>query len=99
MSQDRTTRTATAHQTHPTVFSEALRRARTAAMVRPVRRTLGEMDPGFTRQPILRLAPSVRFLPTTAVEPCIFCERTSCDGMCNPFAPVPTRASAAKAVA
>ncbi|MFH8581591.1 hypothetical protein [Streptomyces zaomyceticus] len=89
----------TLHTAHPTpdVFSEALRRAGTDRVVRPVRRTLAAMNPGYVRQPVLQLAPNVRFLPTTAQDDsCPLCGAWSCDGTDCQFgasAPSPTRAA------
>lgn len=92
MSQDRTSITAAVPPTPPDI-SEALRRARTTRVVHPARRTLAEMAPGYTRQPLLRLVPL-----KTADEPCIFCEQWLCPGNCQQFTPAPTT-SLAKAVA
>lgn len=80
--------------TDPTT-TEALHRARVAdlTVTRPARRTLAEMAPGYTRQPLLRLVP-----PKAAAERCIFCEQWSCPGNCQQYAPAPT-ASLVKAVA
>lgn len=99
MNQDRTK--SPSSLPHPDVFSEALRRARTAdvAVSRPARRTFAAMVPGAVRQPVLRLAPNVHFLPTAAHnERCVFCDQWLCDGNCGGFAPVPSGA-ALKAVA
>ncbi|MFD3337404.1 hypothetical protein ACFWV1_32955 [Streptomyces sp. NPDC058700] len=80
------------------VFSEALRRVRTDRVVRPVRRTLAEMAPGYVRQPVLRLVPAT---PAASYdEPCIICNRWLCPGGCNPAVPAPSSAGTAlKAVA
>ena len=77
----------------PDFFSEALRRTGSDRVVQPARRTLDDMEPGYARQPVLQLAPNVRFLPTAANdEKCIFCEKWFCNGNCG-FAPVPSGAA------
>ncbi|MEU9998105.1 hypothetical protein [Streptomyces sp. NPDC050848] len=73
---------------------EALRRARTDRVVRPARRTLAEMAPGYQRQPLLRLVPHVAF-----DQPCIVCEKWLCPGNCQQFASAPAAAMFVKAVA
>ncbi|MFF8840496.1 hypothetical protein [Streptomyces sp. NPDC015130] len=75
--------------TTPDFHSEALRRARATnlTVVRPARRTLAEMAPGFVRQPVLRLVPAT---PAASNERCLFCDSWLCDGVsCQQFAPVP----------
>jgi hypothetical protein len=43
---------------------------------------------------VLRLAPNVQFLPTAANDtPCLFCDRWTCPGNCQGFAPVPSGAA------
>ncbi|RSS37442.1 hypothetical protein [Streptomyces sp. WAC08241] len=76
-------------------FSEAGRRAEADDMhvTCRARRTYADMVPGESRQPVLTLAPTVRFLPVVAAntEPCIFCEHYSCNGTdCHGFTPAPT---------
>ncbi|MFB7398280.1 hypothetical protein [Streptomyces sp. NPDC056191] len=84
----------------PDVFSEALHRARTAdkAVTRPARRTFAAMVPGANRQPVLRLAPNVRFLPAVMQnDSCVLCGSWACDGTDCQFgasAPAPTRVTA-----
>ncbi|MFE7547070.1 hypothetical protein [Streptomyces gardneri] len=77
--------------------TEALRQARVAdlAVVRPTRRTFAAMSPGSVRQPVLQLAPNVRFLPTAAQDDsCPLCGSWSCDGTnCSFGASVPAPAS------
>ncbi|MGW5003266.1 hypothetical protein ACWEP8_37060 [Streptomyces hydrogenans] len=84
MNQDRMSTPATVHQTRPNFFAtEALRRAALAdaTVSRPARRTFAEMLPGATRQPVLHLAPNVRFLPTAAQDDsCVLCGTWACDG-------------------
>lgn len=90
MSQDRT-QTATSPP-HP-LATEALYRARVAdlTVIRPARRTLQQMAPGMVRQPVLRLVPQ-----TTANDvPCLYCDRWTCPGDCQGYAPVPTAVKAA----
>lgn len=81
MSQDRTNPPSSLPR--PDFFAEALRRAAAAKVSRPARRTFAEMSPGQDRQPVLHLAPNVRFLPTAVwgdMEPdvCPMCLRWSC---------------------
>ncbi|MFE5828986.1 hypothetical protein ACFQ8W_01735 [Streptomyces sp. NPDC056508] len=98
MSQDLTNTITAVHPTGPDFFSEALRRVARDDMhvTRQTRRTYADMAPGKSRQPVLVLAPNVRFLPTAAEddewsdEPCIECERRSCPGGCRSFAPTST---------
>lgn len=102
MNQDRTK--SPYSRPRPDFFSEALRRAAVATVVRPVRRTFAEMAPGQDRQPVLYLAPNVRFLPTAAQDDsCPLCASWSCDGTNCQFgatAPAPAPAGTAlKAVA
>lgn len=91
MNQDRT---KTPTPIHP--FADAMRRMKRddQHVTRPARRTFQQMDPGFERQPVLRLVPPV----TANNERCVSCDRWFCDGNCQGFAPVPSRA-ALKAVA
>ncbi|MFC7794622.1 hypothetical protein [Streptomyces cinereoruber] len=78
--------TLTTKSTESSAADEALRRAAGDDMhvTRPARRTYAAMAPGESRQPVLQLAPNVRFLPTAADddewagEPCVVCERRSC---------------------
>ncbi|OKJ52555.1 hypothetical protein [Streptomyces sp. CB02261] len=82
----------------PDVFSEALRRVRTDRVVRPVRRTLAEMAPGYTRQPVLRLVPAAPGAASDA--PCLFCDQWLCPGNCQNYVPAPASVrTAVKAVA
>ncbi|MET9535565.1 hypothetical protein ABZY02_34285 [Streptomyces sp. NPDC006649] len=68
-------------------------RAREAG--RRARRTLAEMAPGHTRQPILRLT---RPLPMRgADDACPLCGRWSCTGNC--YAPAPTSVASTAVVA
>ncbi|MFJ7200927.1 MULTISPECIES: hypothetical protein [unclassified Streptomyces] len=70
-------------------------RARSAS--RHARRTLAEMAPGYTRQPVLLLT---RPLPMRAsTDACGICGRWNCDpSNCPPsFAPAPTAAAPARA--
>ncbi|MFH8581726.1 hypothetical protein [Streptomyces zaomyceticus] len=86
MNQDRTK--SPSSLPGPSVFSEALHRARTAdmAVTRPARRTFAAMAPGSVRQPVLRLAPNVRFLLTAVwddgdedvSDACPLCLRWTC---------------------
>lgn len=99
MNQDRTNPPSSLPR--PDFFSEALRRAGSAAVSRPARRTFAEMLPGATRPPVLHLAPNVRFLPTavwgdTEPDVCPLCERWSC--ICGQSAHAPACVSV-KAVA
>ena len=110
--QDRTLGSAThpsdvVNKVHrPDFFSEALRRARTATVVRPARRTLAEMAPGHARPALLQLAPNVQLLPTAVWDGgdgddgdvCPLCMRWSCICGQGLTAPAGTRA-AVKAVA
>lgn len=94
----------TAHPT-PGALSEALRRARTAdaAVTRPARRTFAAMAPGSVRQPVLQLAPNVRFLPSSVwgdpdADVCPLCERWT--RICGQNSTAPVLSGAAlKAVA
>ncbi|MFC8953723.1 hypothetical protein ACFT8P_13985 [Streptomyces sp. NPDC057101] len=61
----------------PDALSEALRRARTDRVVRPVRRTLAEMAPGYVRQPVLRLVPQAT-THEDGDDVCPMCMRWSC---------------------
>ncbi|MFJ9799854.1 hypothetical protein [Streptomyces sp. NPDC101145] len=101
---DRSTATASGTRqervAHPTLtpmtdpcFAEALRRARAAdeRVLRPARRTLAEMAPGFVRQPLLTL-----HRPQFSNDaPCLFCDRWLCRGDCQGF----TAGTALKAAA
>ncbi|MCX4970810.1 hypothetical protein OHA98_39915 [Streptomyces sp. NBC_00654] len=62
---------------------------------RRTRRTLGEMDPGHERQPILHLTRPLTFRSSdemrAADEPCLFCGRWLCPG-CSGAAPTPAMA-------
>ncbi|MET9436900.1 hypothetical protein [Streptomyces sp. NPDC006551] len=90
MNKDRTSITATIPPTPPDIM-EALRRVRSDRVVRPARRTLAEMAPGYQRQPLLRLVPQ-----TAAYEaPCLFCDSWTCPGNCQQFAPAPATEMAA----
>ncbi|MFB7592347.1 hypothetical protein [Streptomyces sp. NPDC056169] len=88
----------TLHTAHPTpnVFADALCRMKRddELVTRPARRTLATMEPGYVQQPVLRLAPNVRFLPTAAQEDsCGLCGSWSCDGTdCRFGASVPAAA-------
>ncbi|MGQ4459607.1 hypothetical protein [[Kitasatospora] papulosa] len=68
-------------------------RARSAG--RQARRTLAEMDPGYDRQPVLLLAPTLTFRPSNGQ--CPLCDRWNCGGNdCPPStapAPVPVESS------
>ncbi|MFI0929713.1 hypothetical protein ACH4TP_38180 [Streptomyces sp. NPDC021012] len=108
MNQDRTKSQSSLPR--PDFHSEALRRASIADMAvsRSARRTFAEMKPGFTRQPVLQLAPNVRFLPTAVWDDgdgdvsdvCPLCEHWTCICGQGSTAPVPSaRAAAPKAVA
>lgn len=65
---------------------------RAATAGRRARRTLAEMAPGQTRQPVLRMTRELTFVPTVskagADDACGLCGRWLCDGNC--FAPAPT---------
>ncbi|MFH8873132.1 hypothetical protein [Streptomyces griseus] len=72
---------------------------RAAVAGRRARRTLAEMAPGQSRQPVLRMVdrPFV-FLPTTAArsgadDACVLCGRWLCGGNC--YAPAPSLRTAA----
>ncbi|WP_228981212.1 hypothetical protein [Streptomyces sp. DH12] len=70
---------------HRVQANEALRRACIAdeRVLRPARRTLTEMVPGFIRQPLLTLH-RPQFSNDT---PCLFCDRWLCRGDCQGFTP------------
>jgi hypothetical protein len=90
MSQDRTNSPSSLPR--PDFFSEALRRADSATVIRPARRTFAEMLPGATRQPVLHLAPHIRFRANN--ERCLFCDSWTCDGVsCQSHAPAPAGVS------
>ncbi|MFI5905430.1 hypothetical protein [Streptomyces cyaneofuscatus] len=79
------------HQVVRNLVSDGDRRADAAG--RRVRRTLAEMAPGRTRQPVLRMTRELTFVPATASkagadDACGLCGRWLCDGNC--FAPAPT---------
>ncbi|MFF8279964.1 hypothetical protein ACF05T_28325 [Streptomyces lateritius] len=95
MNQDRMSPARTIPPTQ-NVFDadEALRRARTDRVVQPARRTLAEMAPGYLRQPLLRLVPL-----KASDAPCLFCDRWTCPGDCQQFAPAPATAASVMAVA
>ncbi|MFJ5657284.1 hypothetical protein ACIQD5_28555 [Streptomyces microflavus] len=65
---------------------------RAATAGRRARRTLAEMAPGQTRQPVLRMTRELTFVPTSskagADDACAWCGRWLCGGNC--FAPAPT---------
>ncbi|WP_199863317.1 hypothetical protein [Streptomyces sp. CB00316] len=65
---------------------------RAATAGRRARRTLAEMAPGQTRQPVLRMTRELTFVPTAskagADDACVLCGRWLCGGNC--FAPAPT---------
>ncbi|MFI1910679.1 hypothetical protein ACIOHB_31615 [Streptomyces microflavus] len=64
---------------------------RALAVGRRARRTLAEMAPGQTRQPVLLMAPPMTFVPTAARagadDACVLCGSWLCGGSC--FAPPP----------
>uniref|UniRef100_UPI003F495B13 hypothetical protein n=1 Tax=Streptomyces sp. CA-141956 TaxID=3240051 RepID=UPI003F495B13 len=77
-------------------MSESLRRMKLAdaKASRPARRTLGQMMPGYERQPVLTL-----YRPTFSNDtPCLFCDRWTCSGNCGGYAPAPSDAAAKAAV-
>ncbi|QGZ53340.1 hypothetical protein GPZ77_34485 (plasmid) [Streptomyces sp. QHH-9511] len=92
MSQDRT-KFPLLHP-RPDAFAEALRRSRVAdlSVVRPARRTLAEMAPGYQRQPLLRLVPL-----KAADDACAICGSWKCTGNCWSAAPAPTSETAVAA--
>lgn len=57
---------------------------------RRTRRTLAQMSPGYTRQPILRLTRPLTF---RGADACVLCGRWNCKGDC--YAPAPAGASCA----
>ncbi|MFB6743573.1 hypothetical protein ACFCXC_23820 [Streptomyces microflavus] len=65
---------------------------RAAGAGRRARRTLAEMAPGQTRQPVLFMAPQLTFVPTAARagadDACVLCGSWLCGGNC--YAPAPT---------
>ncbi|MFB7867330.1 hypothetical protein [Streptomyces sp. NPDC056069] len=95
MSQDRT-QTPTSVHTAPHDMSESLRRMKLAdaKVSRPARRTLGQMMPGYERQPVLTL-----YRPQFSNDtPCIFCDQWLCPGNCRSYAPAPSGAALKAAV-
>ncbi|MFD5065267.1 hypothetical protein [Streptomyces sp. NPDC058394] len=74
------------HQLVQQLAADGDDRARAAG--RRARRTLAEMAPGYTRQPILHLARPLDF--RAADDACPLCGFWSCDGTC--FAPAPVGA-------
>ncbi|MFJ9195700.1 hypothetical protein [Streptomyces globisporus] len=64
---------------------------RAAGAGRRARRTLAEMAPGQTRQPVLLMAPQLTFVPTAARagadDACVLCGSWLCGGNC--FSPPP----------
>ncbi|MFD8440185.1 hypothetical protein ACFV2I_34570 [Streptomyces microflavus] len=67
---------------------------RALAAGRRARRTLAEMAPGQTRQPVLLMAPQLTFVPTAskagADDACALCGRWLCGGNCVAPAPTPS---------
>ncbi|WP_329126090.1 hypothetical protein [Streptomyces sp. NBC_01353] len=93
MSKDRT-KSPPLHP-RPDAFADAMRRMKrdNERVVRPARRTLAEMAPGYQRQPLLRIVPL-----KAADDTCPICSYWKC--RCgDSFAPVPAAATAVKAVA
>ncbi|WTI92908.1 hypothetical protein OHB17_42330 (plasmid) [Streptomyces sp. NBC_00724] len=56
---------------------------------RRARRTLAEMVPGYTRQPVLHLTRPLNF--RAADDACVLCGLWNCDGTC--YAPAPASAA------
>ncbi|WP_331755869.1 hypothetical protein [Streptomyces sp. NBC_01643] len=74
------------HQLVDHLVADGDDRARAAG--RRARRTLTEMAPGYTRQPVLHLTRPLSF--RAADDACVLCGRWNCDGTC--YAPAPTSA-------
>ncbi|MFD5065640.1 hypothetical protein [Streptomyces sp. NPDC058394] len=83
---DDMTETDQFHQLVQQLVADGDDRGRAAG--RQARRTLTEMAPGYTRQPVLRLARQLTF--RAADDACVLCGRWNCNGTC--FAPAPVGA-------
>ncbi|MCX4451545.1 hypothetical protein [Streptomyces sp. NBC_01789] len=75
------------HQLVDRLVADGDTRARTAG--RRARRTLTEMYPGYERQPVLQLAPTVSF--RRADDACVLCGYWTC--RCGGIAPAPALAA------